>query len=186
MSRGFRLRSIVSSTYRSSASTPWLSRACNHLHLSDTRLASNFALNPAHRISQCVSRMQISSFPPSAASLCRIPTDVLSSCVLPLLDVTSLVRVARCSRLLLSAADCAAAWSHSLLAVSLDHLVSQEVLRSLVLRRARLSLRDDGSDIRSLSVQRLFALPPGCQLVSLDISTGPPSLLTQPSNICDR
>ena len=110
------------------------------------------------------------SFSPSVvvqmSSLCRLPDAVLSSCILPLLDVTSLLRVARCSHLLLSAADSNAAWAHSSLDVSLNHLSDASVLRSLALRRANLAVREGGFLRRSIVVRKLQTLPPACKLVS--------------------
>ena len=132
------------------------------------RITECSALNPV----VCCADVQMSLSAPSAASMCRLPTDVLSSCILPLLDVKSLLHVAHCSRLLLSAADCPAAWSPSLVSVNLNHPHSSEMLQSLALRRANLSVRDTGFLPRSVVVRRLRALPSACKLVSLD-SSGP-------------
>ena len=65
-----------------------------------------------------------------------------------------------------------APWVHSLLTVSVDHLATDEVLRSLSMRRAHLWLREFGSLRRSMVVRRLLSLPPACKLVSLDIGGG--------------
>lgn len=111
--------------------------------------------------------VQMSSSSPFATSLCHVPDAVLSSCVLPLLDTKSLLHHARCCHLFLAAGS--AAWAHSLVAVSLDDLASASMLRSLPLRRADLSVRDDGVQCRSVVVQRLVALPNACKLVSLRI-----------------
>ena len=118
----------------------------------------------------CPAGVQMSLSSPSAASLCCLPSDVLSSCILPLLDAQSLLRFARCSHLCLSAADCAAAWVHSWMTGSIDRLTDADALRSLALRRARLSLDDGGWDRRSEVAQRLLSLPPTCKLMSLEIA----------------
>ena len=70
----------------------------------------------------------------------------------------------------MTAADCIAAWVHSLVRVSLDHIADAVVLRSLSLRRANLTLSDGSDQSRSVAVQLLLALPTTAKLVSLCIS----------------